>query len=237
MTKVRLTKGKFAGISACADAHGVIAALAMDQRGSLQKMLAAAMPAGRAASDEDLIRFKAAVTEVLSPHASAILLDPEYGLPATKERAPNAGVLLAYEKTGYDAAVPGRLPDLLDHLLDGGCGRIVEYCGSLDGEVHRGADHARHRMQRPFHTCRARSAVHPLDAERHLVLGVPSLRNRAHPIYMLTPGAGGFKRNRPNALTRQRPSMAEAGEMIINTLCPSGRRYPVHRDVSQRPFR
>jgi hypothetical protein len=49
MTKVRLTKGKFAGISACADARGVIAALAMDQRGSLQKMLAGAMPAGRAA--------------------------------------------------------------------------------------------------------------------------------------------------------------------------------------------
>ena len=42
-------------------------------------------------------------------------MDPEYGLDAVKAKAPNAGVLLAYEKTGYDATKPGRLPDLLDH--------------------------------------------------------------------------------------------------------------------------
>jgi tagatose 1,6-diphosphate aldolase len=50
---------------------------------------------------------------VLTPHASAVLLDPEYGLEASKRRAKNAGLLLAYEKTGYDASVKGRLPDLL----------------------------------------------------------------------------------------------------------------------------
>ena len=48
------------------------------------------------------------------PHATAILLDPEWGLPAAKRRAKNAGLLLAYEKTGYDKTGPGRLPDLLD---------------------------------------------------------------------------------------------------------------------------
>jgi tagatose 1,6-diphosphate aldolase len=53
------------------------------------------------------------VTEVLTRHASAILLDPEYGLPAAKHRN-GKGLLLAYEKTGYDANTPGRLPDLLD---------------------------------------------------------------------------------------------------------------------------
>jgi tagatose 1,6-diphosphate aldolase len=52
---------------------------------------------------------------VLTPHASAILLDPEWGLPAARRRARNAGLLLAYEKTGYDKTGPGRLPDLLDH--------------------------------------------------------------------------------------------------------------------------
>ena len=31
------------------------------------------------------------VTEVLTPHASAILLDPEWGIPASKRRAKNAG--------------------------------------------------------------------------------------------------------------------------------------------------
>jgi tagatose 1,6-diphosphate aldolase len=84
----------------------------MDQRGSLKKSLAkekgvAEMP------DSALVEFKELVTEVLTKHASAILLDPEYGLPASKKRN-GKGLLLAYEKTGYDAATPGRLPDLLD---------------------------------------------------------------------------------------------------------------------------
>jgi tagatose 1,6-diphosphate aldolase len=53
---------------------------------------------------------------VLTPHASAILLDPEWGLPAAKARAKNAGLLLAYEESGYDNTKPGRLPDLLPHV-------------------------------------------------------------------------------------------------------------------------
>ena len=46
MAKVRISKGKFNGINACADDRGVIAALAMDQRGSLQKMIAKASTSG-----------------------------------------------------------------------------------------------------------------------------------------------------------------------------------------------
>jgi tagatose 1,6-diphosphate aldolase len=113
MSKVIMTRGKFAGINACANAHGVIAAAAMDQRGSLQKSIAKARGADGKCSDAELTQFKTAVTKVLTRHASAILMDPEYGLPALKEKAPDAGVLLAYEKTGYDANVKGRLPDLL----------------------------------------------------------------------------------------------------------------------------
>src|SRR6185437_236417 len=36
--------------------------------------------------------------------------------PAAKARAGNAGLLLAYEESGYDNTQPGRLPDLLPHL-------------------------------------------------------------------------------------------------------------------------
>lgn len=111
MEKVKLSKGKVDGINAVADERGVIAALAIDQRGSLQKAIAKAK--GATASDAELSEFKSLVSEVLTPYASAILLDPEYGLPAVGRRAPTAGVLLAYEKTGYDATVKGRLPDLL----------------------------------------------------------------------------------------------------------------------------
>ena len=61
-----------------------------------------------------LEQYKEAVSRILTPHASAILLDPEIGLSAASQRAKNVGLLLAYEQTGYDKSVPGRLPRLLD---------------------------------------------------------------------------------------------------------------------------
>ncbi len=108
----QITPGKLAGLKAVSNPRGVIAAAAMDQRGSLQKSISAAR--GAASDPQDLETFKILVASVLTRYASAILLDPEYGLPAARHRN-NAGLLLAYEKTGYDAATPGRLPDLLDH--------------------------------------------------------------------------------------------------------------------------
>ncbi|HWP99528.1 MAG TPA: tagatose 1,6-diphosphate aldolase [Vicinamibacterales bacterium] len=108
---MKLTPGKVAGLRALSDARGVIAAAAMDQRGSLQKALA--KERGGEVSDAMMAEFKTAVTEVLSPHASAILLDPEWGLGAAKRRAPTCGLLLAYEQSGYDNTRPGRQPDLL----------------------------------------------------------------------------------------------------------------------------
>jgi tagatose 1,6-diphosphate aldolase len=109
--KVRIPRGKFNGINAVADERGIIAAAAMDQRGSLRKAIAKGK--GSDASEAEVSEFKVLVTEVLTPYASAILLDPEYGLEAVKHRAKHAGVFLAYEKTGYDATARGRLPDLL----------------------------------------------------------------------------------------------------------------------------
>lgn len=108
-----LTEGKIKGLEALSDPRGVFADLAMDQRGSLRK----ALQAGglQAVTDRDMEQFKLDVAEVLTPLASGILLDPEYGLPASRHRAPTCGLLLAYEESGYDNTRPGRLPDLLPH--------------------------------------------------------------------------------------------------------------------------
>jgi tagatose 1,6-diphosphate aldolase len=109
---MKISPGKLTGMKAVSDDRGVIAAAAMDQRGSLKKSLA--KERGADVTNKDMEDFKIHVTEVLTQHASAILLDPEWGIPASKRRAKNSGLLMAYEKTGYDAATPGRLPDLLD---------------------------------------------------------------------------------------------------------------------------
>ena len=110
-----ITEGKLKSFKNVSNDKGVITAAAMDQRGSLQKSIAKA----KGVPDNQVTRammeeFKTIVTKVLTPHASAILLDPEFGLPASKARSKNAGLLLAYEKTGYDATMEGRIPDFLD---------------------------------------------------------------------------------------------------------------------------
>ncbi len=111
---MKLSPGKQKGLEAVSDARGIIAAAAMDQRGALRTPLAKARGIKpEEVSDREMSEFKSAVTRVLSPYASAILLDPEWGLEAAKLRDKNCGLLLAYEKSGYDNTQPGRRPDLL----------------------------------------------------------------------------------------------------------------------------
>ena len=86
----------------------------MDQRGSLKKSLAAekSVPSEEIGL-EIMSESKTAVIRVLSPFASGVLLDPEYGLQAANERYPGVGLLIACEQSGYDNMQPGRLPKLL----------------------------------------------------------------------------------------------------------------------------
>jgi tagatose 1,6-diphosphate aldolase len=155
---VTFTPGKLAGMKAVSDGRGVIAAAAMDQRGSLQKALA--KEKGGEIGDRDMEEFKSLVTEVLTPHASAILLDPEWGLPASRRRAKTAGLLMAYEKTGYDKTGAGRLPDLLDNwsvrrLKEAGtdCIKILLYYTPFDTKEINDQKHA--WVERIGDECRA----------------------------------------------------------------------------------
>ncbi|MGQ0286837.1 tagatose 1,6-diphosphate aldolase [Pasteurellaceae bacterium 22721_9_1] len=88
----------------------IFRALAIDQRGALKRML------GEDATDTELMSFKSLVSKTLTSQASAILLDPEYGWPAADYKDKSCGLIMAYEKTGYDKNIPGRLPDLIDDV-------------------------------------------------------------------------------------------------------------------------
>jgi tagatose 1,6-diphosphate aldolase len=130
-----ISAGKMRGMDAVADERGVIRAAAMDQRGSLFRSIAKAKNVDTEAVTPGMMsEFKTAVIRVLSSHASGVLLDPEYGLEASHERKGGVGLLLAYEKSGYDNTQPGRLPNLLPYwtvgrLLDAGadCIKILLY--------------------------------------------------------------------------------------------------------------
>jgi len=113
MTNVqtRISSGKFKGLSAIADERGIITAIATDQRGSLKKALAAAT--GSEVSAASLTEIKKCFVETLGAYASSLLIDPEYGVPTIELRPPHTGIFLAYERTGFDPNILGRLPQLL----------------------------------------------------------------------------------------------------------------------------
>ena len=107
-----LTEHKRCCMEKLSSPEGFISALAFDQRGALKKLMA------KYQEDEptrlQMETIKSLVAEELTPYASSILLDPEYGLPAISQIHDGVGLLLAYEKTGYDTTSTKRLPDCLD---------------------------------------------------------------------------------------------------------------------------
>lgn len=104
-----ISDSKQARMRALTGPDGVIAALAMDQRGSLRQMM------GAGVTDEQVVEFKRVVIAALSKHSSAVLLDPEYGWDAAAGRAPGCGLLMAYESDGYNNPRPHRMLALLAH--------------------------------------------------------------------------------------------------------------------------
>ena len=147
---MKITEGKLKRLKAVAGENGVISAAAMDQRGSLQKSIAKEKGVDvKAVTPTMMSEFKVAVSRVLTPHASAILLDPEFGLEAVKVRAPHAGVLLAYEQTGYDQTQEGRIPTLIPHWTvkkciesGGDCLKVLLYYSPFEAQSVKDIKHA-----------------------------------------------------------------------------------------------
>ena len=103
------------GLASISGPDGALAIVAMDQRHTLRRMLSAE----NRPTDADTVRsFKVDVVEALSPAASAVLLDPEFGVPAVREAeamAPGCATLVAVEPaeraTWRDEPRAGRDPE------------------------------------------------------------------------------------------------------------------------------
>jgi len=75
---------------------GAFAMLAVDQREALRAMLAAARPNETPITDEDLCSFKLEAARILSPYASAILIDKQFAFDKAVEQAavdPGCGLI------------------------------------------------------------------------------------------------------------------------------------------------
>ena len=114
MAKKFLSKGKYDRMLKLTNNDPIIDALALDQRGSLVKMMKKASEKhGKLFSMKMVYDFKQTVSEVLSPLSSAILLDEQMGFKGIEAKSADTGLIMSYEKTGYDANEPGRLPSLI----------------------------------------------------------------------------------------------------------------------------
>jgi len=95
--------------------RGCLSMCALDHRGSLQKMLKEGL--GREPGYQDMVDFKFDICRALSPHCSAILLDPVYGAAqaiTSRVFAGKAGLLVSLEETGYEGSGEARLSRSLE---------------------------------------------------------------------------------------------------------------------------
>jgi tagatose 1,6-diphosphate aldolase len=111
MDFTKMTDGKRSGLAAVSNPDGVIAALALDHRGSLVALMKTA--AGEEPAAAQVEEFKRILTASLSPLASGLLLDQNYGQSAIKVRHKSAGLLLPYENDAYLNTHPEKLPTLI----------------------------------------------------------------------------------------------------------------------------
>ena len=73
MSKLTITKGKYEHLRRLSNENHVIGALAIDQRGSLKKMIAAGNP--DQTGDEGIIHFKELISEGNINYANELLLE------------------------------------------------------------------------------------------------------------------------------------------------------------------
>lgn len=99
---IELSIGKFRNLQQCSTASKALSVLALDHRNNLRSAMNPADP--KAVSSADLIEFKQQIVSVLSPAASAVLLDPQYGAAqciAAGALASTTGLVCAVEASGY----------------------------------------------------------------------------------------------------------------------------------------
>lgn len=105
---MNLSAGKLWGLRRLADAAGRWKMIAIDQRTPLMQPIAQKRGSAEASYD-DLAAVKVAVTRHLSPHASAMLLDPNYAYPRCAGAMPtSAGLCLSLEHHVTQETAAGR---------------------------------------------------------------------------------------------------------------------------------
>jgi len=148
------------GLAPIAGPDGTLAIVAIDQRNTLRRMLSAE---SRPTDADTISSFKVDVVQELSPAATAVLLDPEFGVPAVRDAgamASGCATLVAVEPaeraTWQGEPRAGRDPE-----------RTAEWVREIGGaRTGRGAPASRTWWQRSSPSSRPWSTTAPRRASR-----------------------------------------------------------------------
>ncbi len=131
-----LTPGRWRGLRTTSSRKNVFNILAFDQRGNFRNML----PPDT--SYEAAAQMKRDIVLALSYHATAVLLDSEFGLPALVDMNGGSGVLLAYEESGYSGDSTYRRIKFYDNwtiekikLTGASAAKVLAYYNPRSGEL------------------------------------------------------------------------------------------------------
>lgn len=127
--------GKIRGTQQIANSAGIFTICAMDHRGSLEKMIG--KNDSKTVTYQEMVEHKQELCSILSPHSSAVLLDPNFGAAQciTSGNLPgNTGLLVSMEATGYGGGTAGRVTEMLKgwnarkiKLMGGSAGKLLLY--------------------------------------------------------------------------------------------------------------
>lgn len=112
-----LTLGKLRHLQQISNEFGMFTIAALDHRGSFEAMLAKTLNTSQL-SWEAVVQEKERLTRALAPHASAVLLDPLYGLGPIIVRGlipQHVGLLAALEESGYTEDASGWNTSLMEN--------------------------------------------------------------------------------------------------------------------------
>ena len=102
-----LSPGKFRAISRLIDDAGRFKMVAVDQRAPMRGILKAAL--GRDPATQDMYALKRILIEELAKESTAVLIDPEYGIPAALDVLPGRpGLIVTLEDSNFEVTPGGR---------------------------------------------------------------------------------------------------------------------------------
>jgi tagatose-1,6-bisphosphate aldolase len=111
---MNLSIGKWRGLTECSTQGGVFTNLALDHRDSLRRAMSPDDP--QSVSYARQAAFKRELVSSIAPVSSAVLLDPEIGIPSaiyTRALPGSTGMLVALEATGYHGEKIARRTEIL----------------------------------------------------------------------------------------------------------------------------